>query len=493
MARAEKSVQSRKRMEQVQSSNSKSNSNWLMVGVLAAIGLVVILVGFVVYRGVSNFVAKWQITDLPGMVVSGETEGEPEAGASGLQEPGSVPEDPVAAAPQPGTGLSAQAWDGASRVNVLAMGMDYRDWEAGEGAPRTDTMILLSIDPISMTAGMLSIPRDLWVSIPGFEDPGRINTAYRFGETYDLPGGGPELAMQTVEGLLGLKIDYFALIDFKAFEKFIDEIGGVEIDVPKKTKLDPIEGKNVVLKKGRQALPGSLALAYARTRYTEGGDFDRAQRTQQVIMGIRQRILSTRSLPKLIARAPAIYEQISSGITTNLGVDQVIQLALLAQQVPEENIKRGVIGNEHVTFGKSPEGDDVLKPRPEQIRILRDDIFTAAGAASPVMAGSKIEDLVKSENATVSVLNGSGTPGLAARTADYLKSLGVNVVSTGDAPEPYIYSTVISYTGNPYTLKYLVDLMTIAPNTIYNRYDPASQVDIVLYLGADWANTNTMP
>ncbi len=75
MARAEKSVQSRKRMEQVQSSNSKSNSNWLMVGVLAAIGLVVLLVGFMVYRGVSNFVAKWQITDLPGMVVSGETEG----------------------------------------------------------------------------------------------------------------------------------------------------------------------------------------------------------------------------------------------------------------------------------------------------------------------------------------------------------------------------------------------------------------------------------
>ncbi len=99
MARAEKSVQSRKRMEQVQSSNSKSNSNWLMVGVLAAIGLVVLLVGFMVYRGVSNFVAKWQITDLPGMVVSGETQGEPGAGAPGVQEPGSVPEDPGRSGP----------------------------------------------------------------------------------------------------------------------------------------------------------------------------------------------------------------------------------------------------------------------------------------------------------------------------------------------------------------------------------------------------------
>jgi LCP family protein required for cell wall assembly len=401
-----------------------------------------------------------------------------------------VPEAPL---PQTDASNLPAAWDGASRVNMLAMGLDFRDWEAGEGAPRTDTMILLSIDPISKTAGMLSIPRDLWVSIPGFEDPSRINAAYRLGETYDLPEGGPGLAMQTVESLLGLKIDYFALIDFATFEKFIDEIGGVKIKIPKKIRVDPIDGETIVLRAGEQVLPGSLALAYARARYTEGGDFDRAQRTQQVIMGIRNRIVNAHALPGLIARAPAIFEQLSSGITTNLGLNEAIQLAVLAQQIPEENIKRGVIGSEHVTFGKSPDGDDVLKPRPEQIRILRDEIFTSAGAASPVMANTDLAELVKAENATVSVLNGSGTPGLAARTSDYLKSLGINVVSTGDAPEPYLSTTLISYTGNPYTMKYLVDQMTIQSNKIYNRFDPASQVDIVLYLGADWANTNTMP
>jgi len=354
-------------------------------------------------------------------------------------------------------------------------------------------MILLSVDPVSKTAGMVSIPRDLWVSIPGFQDPSRINAAYRLGETYELPGGGPELAMQTVESLLGLKIDYYALIDFATFEKFIDEIGGAKIEIPKKIKVDPINGETTVLKKGEQVLPGSLALAYARARYTEGGDFDRAQRTQQVIMGIRNRIINANALPGLIARAPAIFNQLSTGITTNLGLDQAIQLAVLAQQVPEENIKQGVIGSEQVTFGKSPEGDDVLKMRPEQVRILRDEIFTSEGAASPLMAGSTIEELVKAENASVSVLNGSGTPGLATRTADYLKSLGVNVVSTGDAPEQTIYTTVISHTGNPYTLKYLVGLMSIPPNTIYNRFDPASPVEIELSLGADWANSNTMP
>ena len=82
------------------------------------------------------------------------------------------------------------------------MGLDYRDWEAGEGPPRTDTMILLTIDPLTKTAGMLNIPRDLWVSIPGFEY-GRINTAYPLGIAFDVPGGGPALAMQTIESLAG--------------------------------------------------------------------------------------------------------------------------------------------------------------------------------------------------------------------------------------------------------------------------------------------------
>jgi hypothetical protein len=91
------------------------------------------------------------------------------------------------------------------------------------------------------------------------------------------------------------------------------------------------------------------------------------------------------------------------------------------------------------------------------------------------------------------VLNGAGTPGLAARTAEYLTAQGVNVVSTGDATEPYSATTIVSYTGNPYTLDYLVNLMGIVPNRIYNRFDPSSPVDIDLILGSDWANSNSMP
>jgi LCP family protein required for cell wall assembly len=329
--------------------------------------------------------------------------------------------------------------------------------------------------------------------MPGFEEPNRINVAYRFGETYQLPGGGAELAMKTVEGLLGLKIDYYALIDFYSFEQFVDELGFIEIDVPRNIWVDPIDGPTVKLKKGAHDLPGNLALAYARARNTEGGDFDRAIRTQQVIMAIRDRILRAEMLPTLISRAPAIFEQISAGVQTNLTLEQAIKLAWLAQQIPEEDIKRGAIGTEHITFGKSPDGDDVLKPRPEQIRILRDEIFTTNGPASPAMANSDPHELMLSENASVSVLNGAGTPGLAARTSEFLVSQGVNVISTGDAPEPYSATTIISYTGNPYSLNYLVELMGISPNRIYNRFDPSSQVDIVIYLGYDWANNNSMP
>jgi anionic cell wall polymer biosynthesis LytR-Cps2A-Psr (LCP) family protein len=101
-----------------------------------------------------------------------------------------VPPTPVAL-PE----VELPAWDGASRINILFIGLDARDWAANEGPPRSDTMILFTIDPVTKTAGMLSIPRDLWVNIPGF-GYSRINTAYSSGVGAQLPGGGPGLAMK---------------------------------------------------------------------------------------------------------------------------------------------------------------------------------------------------------------------------------------------------------------------------------------------------------
>jgi LCP family protein required for cell wall assembly len=394
----------------------------------------------------------------------------------------------------PGIGPTPPPWDGSNRVSLLVMGLDYRDWEAGEGPPRTDTMILFTVDPIHRTAGILSIPRDLWVNIPGFEY-GRINTAYQLGEAYQIPGGGPALAAQTVEELLGVPVDYYAQVDFGTFVRFIDEIGGIKVEFTETTKLDPLgDGNTKRFKPGVYNLPGDLALAYARLRKTEGGDFDRGLRQQSVIMGIRQQILNHELLPMLISKAPVLYNELSTGIRTNLSLDEAIRLAWLASQIPEEDIKRAAINEQHVSFAQSPDGtQEVLKPITEKIRALRDEVFSQANPASPIAANLDITELVKQENARVRVLNGSSSPGLAAETSDFLKTQGINVVETGNAEQYSTTTQITFYTGKPYTLKYLVDLMKVNQFHIRHFFDPNTPADIVITVGDDWAASNTMP
>ena len=384
-------------------------------------------------------------------------------------------------------------WDGAGRVTILLLGLDYRDWESGSGASRSDTMILVTLDPLNKTAGILSVPRDMWVPIPGFKH-GKINTAYYLGEAYKLPGGGPGLAVKTVEQFLGVPINYYAQIDFEAFVKFIDEIGGVKIDVPDKITVDLLGDNNTkTLKPGVQVLPGEWALAYARARHTEGGDFDRANRQQQVILGIRDRILSFNMLPTLIAKAPTLYSQLSSGIHTNLTLDDAIKLALAAQDVKKEDITQGVINQRYVTFGTSPDNLSILIPIPDKIQLLRDQIFTGSGAVGPETAGSALEQM-KAEAASIALYDGStGGTNLGNRTADFLRSQGANIQSVADAPERYGSTTVIDHTGSPYALKYLVETLKISPNRVYIKYDPSSPVDVELFLGDDWKVNNTLP
>lgn len=433
--------------------------------------------------------------------------------ASGVLEQGGLPifssnatatsQDPLATGVFTNTQMPESlpapvVWDGASRVTVLVMGLDYGDWDNPDrsGSPRTDTMILFTIDPLTKTAGMLNVPRDLWVNIPGFKY-GKINTAYPLGIDWQYPdGGGPGLAMATLESLLGVPIDYYALIDFYAFERFIDEIGGVEIDVPAEIKVDPIgPGNTVVLQPGKQILDGPVALAYARARNTEGVDFDRANRQQEVILAMRNRIISLNMLPTLAAKAPTLYNEISSGIKTNLTIEQVISLAWLALEVGEDNIKRGVISPpEQVLLAKSPDGtQDILKPVTNKIRLLRDEIFASDVPLSEIAQNTSAQEVMKLEGARITVLNGSGVTGLAASTADFLISQGANVVATGDAGEYYIYTKIVMYTPMPYTLKYLNGLVELQPNAI--RYEPAlsSDIDMIIYLGSDWANAGIVP
>lgn len=388
---------------------------------------------------------------------------------------------------------SLKPWDGAGRVTILVLGLDYRDWAADEGASRSDTMILMTLDPLSKTAGIMSIPRDLWVAIPGFKN-GKINTAYYLGDAYQLPGGGPALAVKTVEELLGVPINYFAQIDFSAFIRFIDEIGGVAVDVPEPISIDLLGGGFKTKKKlepGRQVLPGEWALAYARARNTQGGDFDRAGRQQQVIMGIRDRMLEPELLPLMISKAPTLYNELAAGIRTNLSLDQVIQLALLAQSVPGESIQRGQIGKNSVIFAKSPDGLDILIPVPDQIMLERDLVFASSGLG-PETAGNA-EEQMRAEAAKIGLYNGTADPAVLSRTSEYLQGKGANLAQSGAANQSYTTTTIIDHTGNPYALRYLVDLLGISPFRIIFDFNLNSPVDVEVFLGSDWANRMTFP
>lgn len=465
---------------------------WPRIVLLAVFVIAAGITAYLTFTGVRDLVASWEITGLPGMTIRDAT---PTPGTeSGSQAEAALP---VVAA-DPSLGPKPVPWDGASRVTLLIMGLDYRDWESGQGAaPLTDTMMLLTIDPLTKTAGMLSIPRDLWVGIPG-RGYARINTAYKNGEIFKYPdGGGPGLAMATVEGLLGVPVDYYAIIEFGAFIRFIDEIGGVKIDIPEKIQVDPLGDNNTkTLKPGRQVLPGDLALAYVRARKGAGDDFGRAQRQQQVVLGIRDRILDFNQLPSLISRSGALYEDLSSGIHTNLNLDDSIKLAWLGAQIPKENIKQGAIAPPKMVFPASVETEEgtqeVLKPITEEIRVLRDEIFTSSGAIGPVDPNADLAELVKAEGARVSVLNGTGTPNLASLTSEYLTGLGVNVTETGNAAQGASLTTITFYTAKPYAVKFLFETLNVQEYAIRYESNPSSPVDVTVTLGNDWAANNSM-
>ncbi len=447
--------------------------------VLLALGVVG---AFYSYRLVGRLVAGTTAFSLPGdPVLADEAEQTPVPGDESA--PTSAPQ---ASLPDP------DPWDGTSRVNILIMGLDLRDDEAEDAAPRSDTMILLSMDPLNNTAAAIAIPRDMWVAIPGFGYY-KINTAFRFGELYNLPGGGPELATRTVEEFLGVPIDFYAQIDFQAFVDFIDHINGIKITFDKPYTIDR-RGKwnTVTLEPGTYVLDGEYTLAYARDRHSEGDDFDRSSRQMDVILKIRDRILEFNQLPTLVMNAPAIYQDLSTGIRTNMSLDQIIQLAWRAIDIPRENIRMVVIGPEYITIEKSPEGLDILRPIPDKIRLLRDEVFDTGGLLGPVSEGDLLS-LVSQENARISVLNGSYQPGLAESTAAWLREQGFNVVEEGNAPDVTTVSEVTIQGPAPYALKWLVETFGMTAGRITNAFTPGAAVDLVLVLGDDWAANNPIP
>jgi polyisoprenyl-teichoic acid--peptidoglycan teichoic acid transferase len=466
---------------------------------LIVVGILVALGAFFFVRGL---VTCWTITPIPGQppascgTISAGQNGPELTNAEGTAIPDveDLPAPPISI---PDSNLPP-AWDGASRINVLIIGLDYRDVLANQGPPRSDTMIVLTIDPLTKTAGMMSIPRDMWVNIPGF-GYSRINTAFSSGEGAKLPGGGPELARKTVEQFLGVPIHYYAQIDFYTFVEFINLIGGIEVYNDEDLRLDPMgEGKDKIRMTccGLRTMDGDKALAYVRYRKDKEGDVARANRQQKVILAIRDKVLSPENFPVLLGKAQQFYEEFSAGIKTNMPFDTAIRLGVLARDIPIESIKRGVIDYNMVLLADTTLGGErasVMKPLPDKIRELRDQVFTAGGPLSPLASQSDLTTLMQADGARVRILNGTFTGGLEQTTGNFLLAQGVPVTEAG-ATEGTNSTILIVYAPKLYTLKYLQAVFGITSSSqVIFRPDPTSTVDIEVRLGNDWANNNPIP
>jgi hypothetical protein len=251
------------------------------------------------------------------------------------------------------------------------------------------------------------------------------------------------------------------------------------------------KGNTVTIEPGVITLPGEYALASVRARSGEGADFSRAQRQQELILAVRDRILEFDMMPKLVANAPQIYSDLSAGIHTNLTLNEIIKLCWSALEVDQENITSRVISNEYTTMAKSEDGLDILRPVPDKIRLLRDEMFGNGDILGPVSQG-EMSEIIAEEGARVSIRNGSSHAGLAAQTADWLREHGFNIIEETNA-EYTVYSQIYVYNGTPYALNFLAETAGITSLNIYYYDDVDIGFDIVVVLGDDWANNNPMP
>ena len=265
-----------------------------------------------------------------------------------------------------------------SRVNILLLGIDQRDGMTDPA--RTDTMLLFTLDRQQRTAGMLSINRDLWVKIPGGQREGKINTAHFLGEVEGLPGGGPALAMQTVQAAFDVPVQYYLRLNFSAFEQLIDLIGGIDLYVAE-TIDDPdypdagFGYEPFHIDAGWQHLDGRTALKYARTRATPGSDLDRVKRQQQVILAARDKLLQEKRLPQLLTQLGALLSMYSGSIQTNLTPGQLRELIELAAKIDRDKIYAVTLDKRWIEEYFTPDGQDAIALKPGAIQQISERLF----------------------------------------------------------------------------------------------------------------------
>jgi LCP family protein required for cell wall assembly len=351
-------------------------------------------------------------------------------------------------------------------LNIVLLGSDKRP---SSGAWRTDSMIVVSVDMEENIVRLLSIPRDLWVYIPG-HGYNRINTADLWGELAQK-GGGPERVKQTIFYNLGIPIHYYVRVDFQGFMKIIDAVGGVDIDV--ECPLPDID-----LAAGMYHMNGAQALRYSRSRYSTN-DFDRGRRQRKVLMALWEQGLTLNIIPKL----PSLWWAMADSFETDLPLDQVINLAYIGVQLKPQRILSTSIGASQVQSWITPEGAAVLLPREDRIRTLLENFY----------AVKDTDNLDLTEKVQIRILNGSPRRQAEQLAASAVAWEGFKVVKSGSADRQDCMRTQISvYRGEASAGQELAKLLGVPASAVQDmtaggeQPDPANPIDIQVILGADY-------
>jgi len=342
-------------------------------------------------------------------------------------------------------------------------------------------MILVSIDPQQKIVSMVSIPRDLYVSIPSY-GKSRLNLADNTGEAQDHPSGGPGLLRATLEKNLGITFDHYVRIDFQGFIQMIDALGGIDVDVRCPTELwvpdmkRPGEYKLFrTVPAGMQHMDGEFALIYSRCR-AHTPVFDRDRRQREVLLAIRNRVLEL-GISGLLPRLFELLESMRYNVQTDLEAAEMLALAQLLPQIPLQNINQRTIDLTLASEWATPDGAWVMLPDRQATKELMEGRM-----APPTWEARSLAE----EGVRIAVDNGTTIEGFSSQMAHWLRSRGYQVVEVGKADRlDHTETIIISHTGASFTLDRLRQYFHLREEDI--RYEPdwLSMVDIRLVLGSD--------
>lgn len=376
---------------------------------------------------------------------------------------------------------SAQTID--QRINILVMGLDQRLDEPDNEEYRTDSMMVLTIDPYSKTAGVFSIPRDTRVNIPDPNGDGGVYTRTRINEAYEMgqygvnyptgyPGGGGQLAMDVVKQNFGIPIDYYVVLNWASFIKIVDNLGGIDVNVPDYV-YDPAytscqfcdDYYPVEFLPGEQHMDGTTALEYVRIRHSDN-DFKRIERQQIVLRAIIAKAESQSLLS--VGQMKSLYSTYRDSITTDIPDTQVPGLALLVSQIDSSeglaNIPMVSMADATYPCPASECGDAAeLDFNVQKMEELKAEVFS--------------DVQLTTENAKISILNGTNAATLAGDFGEQLKIGGIpsTNITTDENANGLLYHTtvIIDVTGkDEHTVSQIQSALGIPDSSVLKATDP---------------------